>query len=133
MPRAVVLVFDSLGIGAAPDAVRFGDVGADTLGHVARHAAQQGRPLRLPQLGALGLALIGLGGGRRLASDRIDHRVGFSQVLPVGTPVVAGQPLLWVHAASDAQAQAALRDLAACVPVTPAPPRLGPVLIEHLV
>ena len=81
----------------------------------------------------LGLALIGLGGGRRLASDRIDHRVGFSQVLPVGTPVVAGQPLLWVHAASDAQAQAALRDLAACVPVTPAPPRLGPVLIEHLV
>lgn len=56
MPRAVVLVFDSLGIGAAPDAVRFGDVGADTLGHVARHAAQQGRPLRLPQLGALGLA-----------------------------------------------------------------------------
>ena len=35
MSRAIVLVMDSFGIGAAPDAERFGDAGADTLGHIA--------------------------------------------------------------------------------------------------
>ena len=48
MSRAIVLVMDSFGIGAAPDAERFGDAGADTLGHIAeacaRGEAEQGRP-----------------------------------------------------------------------------------------
>lgn len=34
MARAFVLVMDSFGIGATPDAVRFGDQGADTWGHI---------------------------------------------------------------------------------------------------
>ncbi|MFB6350691.1 MAG: phosphopentomutase, partial [Bradymonadaceae bacterium] len=33
--RAVFLVLDSVGIGEAPDAADFGDVGADTVGHIA--------------------------------------------------------------------------------------------------
>lgn len=37
MSRAILLVLDSLGIGALPDADKFGDVGADTLGHIAAH------------------------------------------------------------------------------------------------
>ncbi len=56
MSRAVVLVLDSFGIGAAPDADRFGDTGANTLGSIARWAQDQGRPLRLPNLCRLGLA-----------------------------------------------------------------------------
>lgn len=61
MKRAIVLVLDSFGIGAAPDAARFGDEGADTLGHIAaacaRGEADNGRrgPLWLPNLGRLGL------------------------------------------------------------------------------
>ena len=35
MPRAIVLVLDSLGVGATPDADKFGDKGADTFGHIA--------------------------------------------------------------------------------------------------
>ena len=35
MRRAIVLVLDSFGIGSAPDADKFGDQGADTLGHIA--------------------------------------------------------------------------------------------------
>jgi len=63
MTRAFVLVMDSFGIGAAPDAARFGDAGADTLRHVAEHCAT-GRanraglregPLSLPNLARLGL------------------------------------------------------------------------------
>ena len=56
MGRAVILVMDSFGIGATDDAERFGDVGADTLGSIARErAASDKGPLRLPNLARLGL------------------------------------------------------------------------------
>lgn len=50
--RIFVIVLDSLGIGAAPDAARFGDAGADTLGHIDRVAEH----LVIPNLTKLGLA-----------------------------------------------------------------------------
>jgi phosphopentomutase len=53
MPRAIILLFDSFGIGATPDAGA--DAGADTFGHIARWCQQQGRPLQLPNLERLGL------------------------------------------------------------------------------
>ncbi|WP_019935233.1 phosphopentomutase [Oceanimonas smirnovii] len=61
MKRAIVLVLDSFGIGAAPDAAKFGDAGADTLGHIAAACAEgranDGRSglLHLPNLARLGL------------------------------------------------------------------------------
>ncbi|MBB3952741.1 phosphopentomutase [Aureimonas jatrophae] len=63
MPRAVLIVLDSLGIGGAPDAASYGDEGADTLGHI-EAAAAAGRadraglrsgPLLAPHLARLGL------------------------------------------------------------------------------
>jgi phosphopentomutase len=51
MRRAAIIVLDGLGIGAAPDADRYGDLGSDTLGNVARST----RGLRLPNLEQLGL------------------------------------------------------------------------------
>lgn len=65
MPRALVIVLDSVGIGGAEDAADYGDVGADTLGHIAeacatgagdRSGVRQG-PLSLPHMAALGLGL----------------------------------------------------------------------------
>ena len=53
MSRAFLFILDSFGIGGAPDAQRFGDKGANTLGHI---AAKLGRPLKLPNMVALGLA-----------------------------------------------------------------------------
>ena len=50
MSRAFLFILDSVGIGGAPDADRFGDKGANTLGHV----AAQAQPA-LPNLAALGL------------------------------------------------------------------------------
>src|SRR5688572_22184030 len=55
--RAIILVMDSFGLGATPDAVRFGDDGADTLGHIAERRAAQGKPLQVPNLARLGLGL----------------------------------------------------------------------------
>jgi len=49
----------------------------------------------------LGLAVIELGGGRRVASDAIDHRVGLSELLGKGARVDAGTPLCLIHAADD--------------------------------
>jgi len=63
MKRAIILILDSLGIGAAADAEKFGDVGSNTLGHIARAAAageldHRGRcgPLFLPNLTLAGLS-----------------------------------------------------------------------------
>jgi thymidine phosphorylase len=50
----------------------------------------------------LGLAVIELGGGRRVASDRIDHRVGLSALLGKGDRVERSTPLCLVHAADEA-------------------------------
>lgn len=56
MGRAMILVLDSFGVGATADADRFGDVGADTFGHIAKvRAASADGPLRLPNLARLGL------------------------------------------------------------------------------
>ena len=35
--RIFTIVIDSLGTGAMPDSEKFGDVGVDTLGHIAEH------------------------------------------------------------------------------------------------
>src|SRR5687768_7501110 len=51
--RVVWIVLDSVGIGEMPDAADYGDAGSDTLGNIARV-----RPLRLPNLCALGLGNI---------------------------------------------------------------------------
>lgn len=51
--RVVVIVLDSAGIGAMPDAAAWGDPGTDTLGHVCAS-----RPLLLPYLAKLGLGAI---------------------------------------------------------------------------
>ena len=49
--RAIILVLDGVGVGAAPDAADYGDVGSDTLGNLSRAVGG----LRLPHLAAVGL------------------------------------------------------------------------------
>lgn len=56
MSRAFILLLDSFGLGATPDAGKFGDEGANTFGHIAAWAAKEGKPMQLPNLEKLGLA-----------------------------------------------------------------------------
>ncbi|QCK85151.1 phosphopentomutase [Phreatobacter aquaticus] len=66
MARALILVLDSVGIGAAADAAAYGDAGSDTLGHVAEAFAAAGHPLHLPHL-----VRLGLGEAARAATGRV--------------------------------------------------------------
>ncbi len=68
MPRAFLVVMDSVGIGGAPDAGAFSngdvpDTGANTVAHIAQARAAQGTPLKVPHL-----AQLGLGAAVKLAS-----------------------------------------------------------------
>ncbi|NTF30643.1 phosphopentomutase [Rhizobium skierniewicense] len=63
MARAFLLVLDSFGVGGAPDAEQYGDLGSNTLGHIAEFCAAgaadraglRSGPLMLPNMSALGL------------------------------------------------------------------------------
>lgn len=56
---------------------------------------------------SLGLAVVQMGGGRQVESDRIDPRVGLTDVLALGTTVNRGDPIATIHAADEDSAQAA--------------------------
>jgi len=58
--RSILIVLDSAGIGSAPDADRYGDWGADTLGHIFTNKPD----LALPALFSIGLGEVLAGGGR---------------------------------------------------------------------
>ncbi|NJM29384.1 MAG: thymidine phosphorylase [Rhizobiales bacterium] len=50
---------------------------------------------------ALGLAVIELGGGRRVASGTIDHAVGLTSLAGKGQPLAKGDPVAIIHARSE--------------------------------
>jgi len=56
MSRAFILLLDSFGLGATPDAVKYGDQACNTFGHIAKWAANEGKPMSLPTMEGLGLA-----------------------------------------------------------------------------
>jgi len=56
MSRAFILLLDSFGLGALPDADKYGDAGTNPFGHIAQWAAKEGKPMSLPNLERLGLA-----------------------------------------------------------------------------
>ena len=81
MPRALLIVLDSVGIGGAPDAAAYGDAGSDTLGHIAEACTAgqgdrdelRGGPLALPHLAALGLGRAAEGASGRIPPG-LEHR-----------------------------------------------------------
>ena len=52
--RIFTIVIDSMGIGAAPDADKFGDAGCDTLGHIDEHMPS----FKLPNMAKLGITAL---------------------------------------------------------------------------
>ena len=102
-------------------------------------AAAVVRPVPAPEAGhvaaidgtALGRAVVALGGGRRLASDRVDPAVGLTGVARLGAEVAAGDPLALIHTASEDAADAAVRAVADAIRIGEAPER-GPLILARL-
>ncbi|TWD55729.1 thymidine phosphorylase [Agrobacterium vitis] len=80
----------------------------------------------------IGMAVIDLGGGRRRATDQIDHSVGFSGFLPLGTAVNKGDALAMVHARDEQSAEKAKETIIASYVVSIEAPQPRPVVLERL-
>jgi len=80
----------------------------------------------------IGLLVIELGGGRRMASDTVDARVGFTQFVQVGQRVQAGDLLAVVHTADTAGASAARAQLQTMIQLSDQQPMLTPVMVASL-
>jgi thymidine phosphorylase len=81
---------------------------------------------------AVGNAIIELGGGRKKVGEALDLSVGFSDIARTGTELDADTPLAVVHAATEADAEAAERNLLAAVTLADSAPPELPVIHEIL-
>ncbi|WP_044558561.1 thymidine phosphorylase [Azospirillum sp. B4] len=82
---------------------------------------------------AVGIAVVALGGGRTRPQDGVDHRVGFTGIVGLGASVGPGcQPLARVHAATEADADAAVAALRRAFTVSAGPARRGPAVTERI-
>ncbi|HEV7307303.1 thymidine phosphorylase [Ensifer sp.] len=80
----------------------------------------------------LGVAVIALGGGRSHPDDRIDHRVGFDALKPLGTPMEKGELLAFVHAADRDTAEAARRRLLELYTIDDVEPPMRPPVLAKI-
>ncbi|HVW19157.1 MAG TPA: hypothetical protein VHB30_13005, partial [Solirubrobacteraceae bacterium] len=83
---------------------------------------------------AVGVAIVGLGGGRARETDCVDHAVGLTEVAAPGERVGPGErPLALVHAADEGSAMRAVAELRAAFAVADASaPARPPVVLEAL-
>ncbi len=68
---------------------------------------------------ALGMAVVDLGGGRRVQGDRVNPSVGLSEIAGIGEEVAPDLPLALVHAPSEAAADAIERAVRAAFTLGP--------------
>ena len=95
MARAIVAVLDSLGVGASPDAEKFGDVGSNTFGHMvewcadgrADHRELRKGPLNIPNLAKLGFVRA----AKEAAEAGVSAPIDFSSIEGADEPSATGR------------------------------------------
>src|SRR5690606_26943639 len=80
----------------------------------------------------LGLAVGELGGGRRRPEDAVDHAVGLTRILPIGTEVREGDALAFVHARSEADAECAAKAVRNAYGIVEEPPAVNPPILDKI-
>lgn len=95
-------------------------------------AAHDGGYLATCDAQRLGLAVMALGGGRKQAQDRVDHGVGFKNILPLGSKVAPGEPLAEVVANGPDSAEAACEAYCSAITVASYPPSLTPLVAARI-
>ena len=79
-----------------------------------------------------GHAIMALGGGRAAVTDKVDHAVGFSNLIKIGEPVSPGTRLCILHVNDDAKAARAEALIREAVKFTPTAPKQEP-LVQDLI
>ena len=80
---------------------------------------------------AIGIAVLVMGGGRRNAASQINPSVGLTEMCAVGERVEVGQPLVIVHAANEADADAAIDRIRAAITIGDKEPEHG-IILERI-
>jgi thymidine phosphorylase len=82
---------------------------------------------------AVGIAVVGLGGGRARETDPVDHSVGFTEVAALGARVGPGErPLAVVHARDEATADRAAEALRGAFTLGDVSDQPAPIVLEVL-
>ena len=101
--------------------------------------AQFTRPVPAPRAGyvhalacdQLGYAVIALGGGRKIITDKIDFAVGFAHPKKIGDRVAVGEPLVLMHYNEAGRAGAAEQMVRQAYDIRPEPVAGQPQLITE--
>ncbi len=80
----------------------------------------------------LGMAVVGMGGGRRIATDTIDYSVGLSDMIRIGQITDTEQPLAMIHARTEEQWQQAAEAVRAAVTVNHVQPEMTPEVYRKI-
>lgn len=81
---------------------------------------------------ALGMAVVDLGGGRKVESDMINPAVGLSDVARLGSRVEKGQTLAVIHASRSDHADSAAATVRAAMTVGAEKPATGELILERV-
>ncbi len=77
----------------------------------------------------IGLAVVELGGGRLRPSDPVDHAVGLTDLLPVGTRLEKNRPIARIHARTPDQVEQVKAQLKRAIRIGVDLPQLDPVIV----
>ena len=81
---------------------------------------------------ALGLSVVALGGGRQVETDVVDPAVGLSDVVSIGDRIQKGQPIARIHAAREAQADAAASAITSAISLSDDAEDPPVLILEHI-
>ena len=77
---------------------------------------------------AVGMSVVGLGGGRTAPTQQVDHTVGFDRILPLGVQVNRGEVIARVHAKDEDSANRAIEQFNNALSYSEESPELPPVI-----
>ena len=77
---------------------------------------------------AVGMSVVGLGGGRTAPTQQVDHTVGFDRILPLGVHVNRGEVIARVHAKDEDSANRAIEQFNNALSYSEENPELPPVI-----
>lgn len=81
---------------------------------------------------ALGLAVVAMGGGRRIETDHINPAVGYSEIIRLGSKITKGQPLGVVHAGRADKADLAEAALHKAITIGTSPIKTPDLIVERI-